>query len=258
MPHDWSVEHSFTQEKTSGATAYLPGGIGWYRKSFTLPSNSSNKVTWIEFDGVYSNSEVWINGEYLGKRPYGYIPFKYDLTQYLKPGEENQIAVKVDRSAYIDCRWYPGSGIYRNVKLVTTNKVHIPQWGTFITTPEVSENLAVVEVKTEITNEFKIEKSGVLNTSIFYNEIKVSNIQTKIILEADELNTTQQKITINNPNIWDVENPHMYKAVSEIVIDNVVMDTYETSFGIRKFSFDKDKGFFLQFEQLIILHLKSF
>lgn len=245
LPHDWSVEHSFTQENTSGATAFLPGGIGWYRKTFTMPTTDENKVTWIEFDGVYSNSEVWINGSYLGKVPYGYIPFKYDLTNYLKYGEINQIAVKVDRSAYIDCRWYPGSGIYRNVKLVTTNKVHIPQWGTFITTPQISDGKAKIVVQTDIDNQFKNNKSVVLNTVIFYKEKEVANAQTEINLKPEALNKTQQEITIENPNIWDIEHPHMYKAVSKIIIDKVVIDNCETPFGIRSFSFDKDKGFFL-------------
>jgi len=159
LPHDWSVEHSFTEEETAGATAFLPGGIGWYRKTFIIHSKAKNKITWIEFDGVYSNSEVWINGQYLGKRPYGYIPFKYELTEYLKYGEPNIIAVKVDRSAYIDCRWYPGSGIYRNVNLVTANKVHIPQWGTFVTTPEVSDQEAIMTIQTEIINQYEIKKN---------------------------------------------------------------------------------------------------
>ena len=129
LPHDWSVEHSFSPENTAGATAFLPGGIGWYQKKFHVPADWEHRITWIDFDGVYSNSEVWINGKHLGKRPYGYIPFHYELTPYLKFGGENTITVKADRSAYIDCRWYPGSGIYRNVKLVSANKVHIPQWG---------------------------------------------------------------------------------------------------------------------------------
>jgi len=115
LPHDWSVEHPFTQENTAGATAFLPGGIGWYRKIFRVSENAKNKITTIEFDGIYSNAEVWINGHYLGKHPYGYTPITYDLTKYLKYNQDNLIAVKVDRSAYIDSRWYPGSGIYRNV-----------------------------------------------------------------------------------------------------------------------------------------------
>jgi len=245
LPHDWSVEHPFTQENASGATAFLPGGIGWYKKTFVVPENISNKITWIEFDGIYSNSEVWINGKYLGKHPYGYTPFKYELTEYLKYGEENEIVIKVDRSAYIDCRWYPGSGIYRNVKLVTTNKAYIPQWGTFVSTPKVSDAKATVAIQTEIANRFENEKSAILKTKILYEGKEVASIQSKIELKTGELNTVQQEIPVENPNMWDIEHPHIYKAVSQIIVDTDIVDSYETPFGIRSFSFDKDKGFFL-------------
>lgn len=245
LPHDWSVENSFTRENTAGSTGFLPGGIGWYRKSFKMPADAKGKVIWIEFDGVYSNSEVWINGHYLGKRPYGYIPFKYDLTEYLKYGESNQIAVKVDRSAYIDCRWYPGSGIYRNVKLVTADKVHIPQWGTFVTTPEVSKETATVLVQTEVFNQYELAKTVIVRSLVFYNENEVAGKQSEVVLIPGESKITEQNIEIINPRLWDIESPNLYKVVSEILVDNQLIDSKETPFGIRSFNFDKDKGFFL-------------
>ena len=117
LPHDWSIEGTFSKDYAS-STAYLPAGIGWYRKSFKLPATEKNRKVFINFDGIYNNSEVWINGTWLGKRPNGYISFQYDLTPYLNPGKENLIAVKVDHTKYGDSRWYTGSGIYRDVKLI--------------------------------------------------------------------------------------------------------------------------------------------
>jgi len=148
LPHDWSVEGPFDQnEPASGPGGYLPTGIGWYRKRFRIPDSYKDKLVTVEFDGVYQNSEVWINGQYLGKRPYGYIPFAYDLTPYLVFGGENVIAVKVDNSRQTNCRWYSGSGIYRHTWLLVTNQWHVAYWGTFVTSPRVSKNAATVQVR---------------------------------------------------------------------------------------------------------------
>ncbi|WP_347840730.1 sugar-binding domain-containing protein [uncultured Draconibacterium sp.] len=252
LPHDWSVEQSFTQENTAGATAFLPGGIGWYKKTFSVPKDWSDRITWIEFDGVYSNSEVWINGQYLGKRPYGYIPFKYELSKFLKYGETNEITVKADRSAYIDCRWYPGSGIYRNVKLVSANKVHIPQWGVFVSTPEVNAKKATVSVQTDVANRFASEKSITVKSSVFRGTMKFTSSETKLQLKGDAQQTVQQKMDVGNPELWDIDSPNMYHLLSEIIVDGKVVDSKETTFGIRSFSFDKDKGFFLNRRNLLL------
>src|SRR5437667_1280600 len=154
LPHDWSIEGEFNEKNpaTSGGGA-LPGGVGWYRKSFTLPTAAKGKLAFVDFDGVYRNSEVWINGHYLGKRPYGYISFQYDLSPYVNYGShKNLIAVRVDNSQQPNSRWYSGSGIYRNVWLTTIDKVHVDHWGTYITTPEVSAQSAKVEIKTSVRN----------------------------------------------------------------------------------------------------------
>ena len=140
IPHDWSIEGPFDEkEPSSYCGAYLPTGIGWYRKRFHLPNTYRDKKLTIEFDGVYQLSEVWINGYYLGKRPYGYIPFFYDLTPHVKFGNENVMAVRVDNSHQANCRWYSGSGIYRHTWLLSTNEVHVAQWGTFVRPTEVSK-----------------------------------------------------------------------------------------------------------------------
>ena len=149
LPHDWSIEGKFSKDNpaTPGGGA-LPGGIGWYRKTFTISESEKGKLVYVDFDGVYRNSEVWINGHYLGKRPYGYSSFQYELTLYLKyGGDKNVLAVKVDNSQQPNSRWYSGSGIYRNVWLVTTEKVHVDHWGTFITTPEVCARTSGKTVK---------------------------------------------------------------------------------------------------------------
>ncbi len=252
LPHDWSVTQEFSQEETAGATGFLPGGIGWYRKTFTVPSSTKDKLTWIEFDGVYSNSEVWINGHYLGKHPYGYTPFTYELTKYLNYDQPNQIAVKVDRSAYIDSRWYPGSGIYRNVKLVTKSKVHIPQWGVFVSTPKVSEKKATVAITSTIANQSSEKQKAIVRTVIYNQDIKITSIQNKIDIEPNASVPQLQEITIQNPNIWDIETPNMYRLVSEIIVNDVVVDRSETPFGIRSIAFDKDKGFFLNGKNTLI------
>jgi len=236
LPHDWSVELPFTQENTAGATAFLPGGIGWYRKTFKIPQESKDKIISIEFDGVYSNSEVWINGNSLGKHPYGYTPFSYELTKYLKYGQDNHIAVKVDRSAYIDCRWYPGSGIYRHVKLVTKNKVHIPQWGVFVTTPSVSEDQAIISVQTDITNQLSEEKNVTIQSSIYYETTKVASTLTETKVAAEDSSKQPQKLEVKHPILWDINTPTMYTLISEIIIDNKVVDSVETPFGIRTFN----------------------
>ena len=166
LPHDWSIEGPYDQNApTGGRGGYLPTGVGWYRRIFTVPGGASGRRVTIEFDGVYQNSDVWVNGHHLGSRPYGYISFAYDLTPYLVGGE-NVLAVRVDNSHQPNTRWYSGSGIYRHVWLVVTDHLHIGHWGTFITTPEVDTAAALVNVGTRIVNEGASERSGTLRSVI--------------------------------------------------------------------------------------------
>src|SRR6185369_15136894 len=152
--HDWSIEGEFSEKNPAGTGGgALPGGVGWYRKTFTVPLTAKGKQVFVEFDGVYRNSEVWINEHYLGKRPYGYSSFTYELTSYVSYGAKpNLITVKVDNSQQPNSRWYSGSGIYRNVWLTTLDPVHVEHWGTYVTTPEVSEKSARVAIETEVHN----------------------------------------------------------------------------------------------------------
>ena len=147
LPHDWSIEGPFSEQNPAGvAGGALPGGVGWYRKTFTVPAADSGKVVFVEFGGVYRNSEVWINGHSLGKRPYGYSSFRYELTPHLRYRARNVIAVRVDNSQQPNSRWYSGSGIYRHVRLVTSDPTHVAGWGTYITTPLVSVDSSHVSI----------------------------------------------------------------------------------------------------------------
>jgi beta-galactosidase len=255
LPHDWSIEGEFSIDNpASPGGGALPGGIGWYRKHFTLNEKDKDKLIFIEFDGAYMNSEVWINGEYLGKRPNGYISFQYELTPYLKFGsEENIIAVKVDNSKQPNSRWYSGSGIYRNVWFVKTSRVSVDHWGTCVTTPVVIKDSAVITVKTRIRNASGSEKAIVLNTQLLDpngKEVALSQSQSTIRTDAPE--EIEQQFVIKSPSLWAVENPVLYKAVSTVKADNKLCDKYTTPFGIRFFNFDADKGFSLNGEPIKI------
>ena len=150
VPHDWSIEGAFSEQNPAGAAGgALPGGVAWYRKTFSMWPADSDRVAYIEFDGVYRNSEVWINGAYLGKRPYGYSSFRYELTPHLRYHAPNVIVVRVDNSAQPNSRWYSGSGIYRHVRLVTSDPVHVDHWGTYITTPRVADDSSHVTIRTD-------------------------------------------------------------------------------------------------------------
>ena len=245
LPHDWSIELPFDSVKGEGCTAYLLGGVGWYRKHFKLDVDAGKKV-FVVFDGVYNNSEIWLNGNKLGEHPYGYSPFYYDLSSFLNAsGEENILAVKVDHSRYADSRWYTGSGIYRNVKLVVTGKVYIPVWGTFITTTEVSEERSVVDINIEIKNELDNNKNIDVITDIYnQNNDLVQSVKTENI-QAKELTTISQKLTIESPVLWEIENPYLYSAKTILKENGKEIDSYTTRFGIRSLKFDADNGFFL-------------
>ena len=246
LPHDWSVEHSFDSINCDGATAYLPGGTGWYRKRFDMEVDPDQNV-YLLFDGVYNNSETWINGTRLGFHPYGYSPFRFDITPYLNAtGKNNVLAVKVDRTRYIDSRWYPGSGIYRNVKLVTTNKLHIPVWGTFVTTPEVSGEKAVVVLDLSIKNDYSADQVFEVETRIYGpQQVMVTAETNTFSLAKNSESTYRQTFEVSSPKLWDVEHPSLYKAVTQLSRSGEVIDQYETPFGIRTIRFDQDKGFFL-------------
>lgn len=254
LPHDWSIEGKFNKDNpASPGGGALPGGIGWYRKKFTLPESEKGRLVFIAFDGIYRNSEVWINGHYLGKRPYGYSSFQYEMTPFLKYGlEKNILAVKVDNSQQPNSRWYSGSGIYRNVWLVTTQRIYVDHWGTYITTPEVNDQLAKVIVQTKICNTFTTDQPVLLKALIFdKNGNKVSTAEAKIFLN-NSTQEIQQSLTIKKPILWSIENPYLYKVITVIEWGDKQYDKVETHFGVRTFAFNSEKGFSLNGNQVKI------
>jgi beta-galactosidase len=248
LPHDWSIEGSFSKDHPAGTGGgALPGGIGWYRKTFKIPSAHLTKKVFIEFDGVYQNSEVFINGHSLGVRPNGYISFHYELTPYLKAGD-NVIAVKVDNLRQPNSRWYSGSGIYRNVWLTTLDPVHVLHWGTQVTTPEVSGSVAKVFLSHSLSDIAPGKRSYVLISSVFDPAGKrVAQMNT------DARKNTGHAFVISQPKLWSVEKPQLYKIVSEVRSNGKTLDSYETTFGIRYFDFDTATGFSLNGKPLKIL-----
>jgi len=279
LPHDWSIEGKFSKDNPATPEGgALPGGIGWYRKTFTMRGDQKNKPVYIDFDGVYQKSDVWINGHHLGFRPNGYISFRYELTPYLNYGaKSNVIAVKVDNSVQPNSRWYSGSGIYRNVWLVTTSDVAIGHWGTYVTTPKVTSASATVKIQTTInhaenlrqTNKtFIVGEDGKLkgvrsNVRPIYIQLKtavydqagnkVESITSKVVNAHTSPFMVPQELTITNPHLWSVDHPYLYKVVSQLLIGSQIIDTYTTPLGIRYFNFDPDKGFSLNGKYMKIL-----
>ena len=243
LPHDWSVEGPFSKDFASG-TGFLPGGTGWYRKTFKVAAGEKGRKVFISFGGVYNNSEVWINGNYLGKRPNGYISFQYDMTPFINFGGENLIAVKVDHSRFGDSRWYTGSGIYRDVNLVLTPLVHIKQWGVFAKSHDVSDNKALLDVETSIVNESGTSSEVTLSNYLLWGRDTVKTSLERIAVQPGQSATVVRKMEIANPVLWDLENPHLYSLVT-IVKGNGIFDSHTTSIGFRSISYDADKGFFL-------------
>ena len=245
VPHDWSIEQGYKKEGTASSTGFVEGGIGWYRKSFTLNNDDKDKHITILFDGVYNNSEVWINGHFLGKRPYGYSSFSYNLTNHLNfDGSENIIAVKVNREAYADSRWYTGSGIYRKVQLIKKSKLHIAQWGIQITTPKITDENAVININTELENTSAKDLSNLsLSYKIMDNNGNEVSKNDKTISNIEEI--ANIKIELKNPKLWSTETANLYKLEVNLLQNGKIIDNTTETFGIRTIRFDANKGFFL-------------
>lgn len=244
LPHDWSVSFPFDSTK-EGATGYLDGGMGWYRKHFKNVAEQDQQ-TFILFDGIYNNATVYINGKKLGFHPYGYSPFFFDISPYLNKSGDNVVAVKVDRTRYSDSRWYTGSGIYRNVKLVVKDKLSIPIWGTYITTPKVSEKEAVVQLIVKVQNDHKQKKDFVLETEIFDAKgDKVAQKAEPLTLKSGSKQELTQTLPVQNPQFWDIDNPVLYQAVHTLKQNGKIINRYTSRFGIRTIKFNPATGFYL-------------
>lgn len=246
LPHDWSIEGEFSEEHpTRQAGGALPAGIGWYRKTFHLSNDDQDGKVFIEFGGIYRNSEVWINGHYLGKRPFGYITFHYDLTPFLNFGEkENEVAVRVDNSLQPNSRWYTGSGIYRDVKLIKTSDIHLEQWGVHVTTQDVTDVSAQVYVKLDVATDLPTEAKVEILDGI--GEL------VSVVNSFDQGKEKLLNLPIANPSLWSTDDPYLYTAVVSLFHNKQLVDKREVPFGVRNIRFDDEDGFFLNGKKLKI------
>ncbi len=248
VPHDWSAEGPFLAEYGSG-NGYAPGGIAWYRKHFTVPAELGGRIATVEFDGVYDNAEVWVNGQFVCGRPYGYASFACQLTPHLRIGSgDNVLAVRVDHSRFADSRWYTGSGIYRHVRLCFTDALHIGHWGTYVTTPAVSAAAATVRIETTIVNRSGRSRAFVLESEIVSGTTVIAKAATPGDIVSDGKHAVIQEVAIAKPQRWSLAAPVVYTARQKLRVEAAVVDEVETPFGIRTIRFDPARGFFLNDE----------
>ncbi|WP_294068957.1 sugar-binding domain-containing protein [Proteiniphilum sp. UBA1028] len=247
LPHDWSVKGQLSPTLAS-CTGYLPGGIGWYRKTIDIPADKQGQKVYLYFEGVYNRSEVFLNGHSLGKRPNGYISFMVDATPYIKYGENNTIAVRVDHSQSADSRWYTGSGIYRDVWMIYANPVHIAQWGVYAYPEKIKDDYKL-NVEVEINNEEKNNTSLTVMNELYAADGKlVAKDSKKLIAEPGRKNKLTTSLKINKPALWSLSDPNLYELKTTVLKGGVVMDQASTRTGFRSYTFDPDKGFALNGE----------
>ncbi len=248
LPHDWSVR-GFLSPSLYSCTGYLPGGIGWYRKTILIPENRRNEKVYLYFEGVYNRSEVYINGKLLGKRPNGYISFMYDATPHVEFGKENVIAVKVDHSQQADSRWYTGSGIYRDVYLIYSSPLHISQWGVYVFPEVKSKNQATLNATIDIVNNTTVPANVTIVNELIAPDGKSAGKSTsKVKVDAGATVVASSKIDVKNPVFWSLSSPSLYVLNTKIFQNGKLIDETSTKTGIRKFTFDPNKGFALNGE----------
>ncbi|MGW8316592.1 MAG: glycoside hydrolase family 2 TIM barrel-domain containing protein, partial [Bacteroidales bacterium] len=265
VPHDWSIEDLPGQngESVTGpfsktsigkmGTGYTVGGTAWYRKEFTIDPSGKGKTAYLQFDGVYMNSDVWINGRHVGTHPYGYTSFWYDITPYLNPaGESNVVAVQVKNEG-INARWYSGSGIYRHTWLTQVDPLHIAPWGVFVSTPEVSSNHARINIATTVKNSGDIEQTFTCLVRILNPEgAEVGRSTGESVLRGGESTDLNQTIHLEDPSLWSIDHPSLYQAKVEILVNEQVRDGTVTPFGIRHLHFNPETGFTLNGEDILL------
>ncbi len=245
VPHDWSVQAQLSPTLAS-ATGYLPGGIGWYRKELNIPADKQGELVYLYFEGVYNRSEVYVNGQLAGKRPNGYVSFMYDITPLIRYGQKNVVAVRVDHSQSADSRWYTGSGIYRDVWMVYANPVHIAQWGPYVYPENVTGKQATLHVEVELVNQ-SAASSALTVESILLNPAgqTVAKHQGKLQVAPNGKNTLVADLKVKNPQLWDLDNPQLYRLQTVVRQQGKIIDRSETVTGFRSFTFDPNKGFAL-------------
>ncbi|MFI3259929.1 MAG: glycoside hydrolase family 2 TIM barrel-domain containing protein [Rikenellaceae bacterium] len=243
LPHDWTVLQTASPNYAS-CTGYLPGGIAWYRKDLSIDASREGQNVYVYFEGVYNNSEVFINGKWVGKRPNGYISFMYDLTPYINFGGRNVIAVRVDHSDDADSRWYTGSGIYRDVHLVYANPTHIDLWGVSYSADIKQLNKAAVTVNCAVNN--TVAKSASVSAKFTLTDATGKVVAARTVkgsVDAKDKKELSALINVTNPNLWSVDNPYLYKLTTELYSGSKLIDKTSTNVGLRKLTFDANKGF---------------
>ncbi|WP_111708158.1 glycoside hydrolase family 2 TIM barrel-domain containing protein [Lutibacter citreus] len=245
IPHDWAIKTPYNQAyQITDSTPNL-SYIGWYKKEFTLPKDLKGKNIRIDFDGVYNNAEVYLNGTKITERPYGFSPFSAYISDEINIGEKNTLVVKVDRTAFLDGRWYNGAGIYRDVKLVITEPIHIKKWGIGITTPKISKTNSTIKIKTEIVNGLQKE-----NLSIKYQIKDTSNKILKEQISKASKGLTTTSLNIENPNLWSIKTPYLYTLTTTVIDDKgKIWDKKNETFGIRSLKYTANDGFYLNGEK---------
>lgn len=252
LPHDWAIEGNFSEDNPSGTGGgALPGGTGWYRKSFDMPAGlKSGDRVFLDFDGAYMNASVYVNGHLLGTRPYGYASFSYDITDFLKKGK-NVVAVKVDNADQPNSRWYSGCGIYRNVWLRHTSGVYVPLWGQQIVADVTNAGNGIVAITTEIKNSTAHQSDVTLESRIFAPDGKeVGQTESKLSVDGDNTAVCTQEINVASPLLWGTASPNLYRVETRLLADGKDVGAYDTATGFRTFSFDADKGFSLNGERM--------
>lgn len=245
VPHDWAISGPFDPE-LPGNTGKLPWkGVGWYRNIIQIPENYNEKTIYLLFDGVMAFPEVYVNGELAGKWDYGYNSFHLDVTKYINPGESNLFAVKADTRKH-DSRWYPGAGIYRKVRMITVDPLHVDIWGTHISTPIIKPHYADVRIRTTLNNNYDRDLTVKVKHKIYnQDDVKVAEAETENEIRTGKNKITEVNFTIADPRRWDTEDPHLYTVITEVWEGEDLKDRYSSRFGIREMYFTSDKGFFL-------------
>ena len=257
VPHDWSIELPFNQNVPAnqwGIEGYMDGGIGWYRKTFTLPQSYSGNRIFIAFDGVYMNSTVYCNGDSVGLMPYGYSTYEFDVTSHVTFGTtSNVIAVKVNHQIP-SSRWYPGSGIYRNVWLTLLNPVHIAWCGTFVTTPSISTASAIAQVSSEIQNQSTASHTVTVTATMTdaNGTVVASNTSPATDIAANGLDTIVQNLTVANPKLWSTTSPNLYNVKTVVSDNGAAIDSFFTTMGFRTIRYDANTGFYLNGQNMKI------
>jgi len=254
LPHDWSIELPRGSDNVSGvAGGFFPMGCGWYRKNLPPAQNWRGKQVTIEFEGVYMNAHVWLNQHLLGRHPYGYTSFQYDLTPYLNWEGPNVLKVFVDNTHQLNSRWYSGSGIYRPVWLVVSEPVHVAHWGVYVTTPQITHHNALVRVKTRVENQTDTSQVVTLRTRVIDPDgSEVGSCQSHNLIEPNNQHEFSQDMQVNEPRLWSPETPHLYRLETEVLVGVQRTDTETTTFGIRTLEFSAENGFLLNGKPVLL------